>query len=121
MSFAAILLLAVGLAMDVAAAAAAKGMALQRVEVRQVLLLSVATSIDALAAGITLPILGAPLVLSVVTIGVTTAFMSVAGLYAGQRFGALLGKRLDIAGGLILIALGVKILGEHEFFGRVAA
>ncbi|MBX3184581.1 MAG: manganese efflux pump [Polyangiaceae bacterium] len=76
-------------------------------------LLAIATSVDALAAGITLPMLGAPLALSVITIGVTTAVLSALGLYAGRRFGALLGKRLDIAGGLALIALGTKILVEH--------
>jgi putative Mn2+ efflux pump MntP len=75
--------------------------------------LAVATSIDALAVGITLPMLGAPLVLTLLTIGLTTAALSAAGLYAGRRFGALLGKRLDVAGGLVLIGLGTKILLEH--------
>ncbi len=83
------------------------------------LVLAIATSIDALAAGITLPMLDAPLIVSIVTIGLTTAVLSVLGLFAGHRFGAALGKRLDIAGGLILIGLGLKILIEHEFFGRV--
>ena len=72
--------------------------------------LAIATSIDALAVGITLPVLGAPLVESIVTIGVVTAALSIAGLYAGRRFGALLGKRLDVVGGLVLIGLGIKIL-----------
>lgn len=75
--------------------------------------LAVATSIDALAVGVTLPMLDAPLVLSLVTIGVTTAVLSALGLFAGRKFGALLGKRLDVAGGLVLIGLGVKILVEH--------
>lgn len=75
--------------------------------------LAVATSIDALAVGVTLPMLDAPLGLSLVTIGVTTAVLSALGLFAGRRFGALLGKRLDVAGGLVLIGLGVKILVEH--------
>ncbi len=75
--------------------------------------LAVATSIDALAVGVTLPMLDAPLVLSLVTIGVTTAVLSALGLFAGRRFGAMLGKRLDVAGGLVLIGLGVKILVEH--------
>ena len=75
--------------------------------------LAVATSIDALAVGITLPMLGADLWLSLATIGVTTAVLSALGLFAGRRFGALLGKRLDVAGGVVLIGLGVKILAEH--------
>jgi putative Mn2+ efflux pump MntP len=75
--------------------------------------LAVATSIDALAVGFTLPMLNAPFILSLVTIGVTTAVLSVLGLLAGRRFGGLLGKRLDFAGGLVLIGLGTKILIEH--------
>lgn len=77
------------------------------------LVLAVATSIDAFAVGVTLPMLGAPLLLSLVTIGVTTAVLSAIGLFAGRKFGALLGKRLDVAGGLVLIGLGIKILVEH--------
>lgn len=77
------------------------------------LVLAIATSIDALAVGITLPLLNAPFLLSLVTIGVTTALLSAVGLYAGRKFGALLGKRLDVFGGLVLIGLGVKILMEH--------
>ena len=77
------------------------------------LVLAIATSIDALAVGITLPMLGAPLLLSVVTIGVTTAVLSALALFAGRRFGAVLGKRLDLVGGLVLIGLGLKILLEH--------
>ena len=80
---------------------------------RVMLALAVATSIDALAVGITLPMLDAPLLLSVATIGITTALLCVAGLYLGRRAGAMLGRRLDVLGGLILIGLGVKILFEH--------
>jgi len=80
---------------------------------RVMLVLAVATSIDALAVGVTLPMLGAPLVLSLVTIGVTTALSSMLGLLAGRRFGALLGRRLDVFGGLVLVGLGTKILVEH--------
>lgn len=77
-------------------------------------LLAVATSIDALAVGVSLPMLRAPLALTLVTIGLTTALTSALGLYAGRRFGALLGRRLDAAGGLVLIGLGVKLLLEHR-------
>lgn len=80
---------------------------------RTMLVLAIATSIDALAMGITLPILNAPFVLSIATIGVVTALLSALGLFAGRRFGAVLGKRLDLAGGLVLIGLGAKILFEH--------
>jgi putative Mn2+ efflux pump MntP len=75
--------------------------------------LAVATSIDALAAGLTLPMLDAPLGLSLATIGATTAVLSAVGLFAGRRFGASLGRRLDFAGGVVLIGLGIKILVQH--------
>jgi putative Mn2+ efflux pump MntP len=81
--------------------------------IKVLFVLAVATSIDALAAGITLPMLDAPLVLSLVTIGTTTAVLSALGLFAGRRFGAALGRRLDVAGGVALIGLGVKILVQH--------
>lgn len=75
--------------------------------------LAIATSIDALAAGITLPWLGAPLLSSCSAIGLITALLSVVALYVGRRFGAVLGRRLDFAGGLALIVLGAKTLIEH--------
>lgn len=80
---------------------------------RVMFVLAVATSIDAFAVGITLPMLDAPFALSLATIGVTTAVLSALGLVAGRRFGAILGRRLDAFGGLVLIALGGKILVEH--------
>jgi manganese efflux pump family protein len=80
---------------------------------RVVFVLAIATSLDALAAGITLPLLDAPIVLSLITIGVITAVLSALGLFAGRKFGAMLGPRLDAVGGLVLIGLGLKILLEH--------
>lgn len=80
---------------------------------RVMLLLAIATSIDALAAGFALPLMGAPLGVSLAAIGVTTAALSALGLFAGHRFGATLGRRLDALGGLVLIGLGVKTLVEH--------
>lgn len=84
---------------------------------RPILLLAIATSIDAFAVGITLPMMGAPLVTSVVTIAVVTAILSGAAVFLGRRFGARFGRRLDAAGGLVLIGLGVKILIEHLYAG----
>lgn len=75
--------------------------------------LAFATSIDALAAGITLPLLDASLMSSCATIGVITACLSVLGLFVGRRFGATLGRKLDVVGGLALIGLGTKTLIEH--------
>lgn len=81
--------------------------------IRVMTVLAIATSIDALAAGISLPMLDAPLVLSIGTIGITTAVLSVIGLFAGRRFGSALGRRLDVIGGVVLIGLGAKILIQH--------
>jgi len=72
--------------------------------------LAVATSVDALAVGFTLPMLGAALAPAVAMIGGVTAVTSAAALLAGRRLGALLGPRLDAAGGLVLVALGVRLL-----------
>jgi putative Mn2+ efflux pump MntP len=80
---------------------------------RAMLGLAIATSIDALAVGVTLPMIGAPPALSIATIGVVTALLSIAGLFAGRAFGAVLGRRLDAVGGVVLIALGVKTLVGH--------
>ena len=81
------------------------------------LVLAVATSVDALAVGVTLPMLGAPFLLTLATIGIVTALSSAAGLLAGRHFGAVFGKRLDALGGLVLIGLGSKILIEHLWVG----
>ncbi len=80
---------------------------------RVMALLAVATSIDAFAVGVTLPILNAPLVLSLATIGLTTAVLSALGLVVGRQFGARVGKRLDAFGGVVLVLFGTKILVEH--------
>jgi putative Mn2+ efflux pump MntP len=78
-----------------------------------IFVLAIATSIDAFAVGVTLPMMGAPLVMSLMTIGVVTAVLSGAAVFLGRRFGARFGRRLDAAGGLVLIVLGAKILLEH--------
>lgn len=84
---------------------------------RVMLVLAIATSIDAFAAGITLPLLGAPPALAIATIGAITAALSAAGLALGHRVGhragARFGRGLEAFGGIVLIALGAKILIEH--------
>lgn len=80
---------------------------------RVMLTLAVATSIDAFAVGITLPLMDAPFALSLVTIGITTAILSALGLAIGRRFGAKVGHRMDMLGGVVLVGLGAKILIEH--------
>jgi len=76
-------------------------------------LLSVATSIDALAVGLSLGVLGKPIVMPSIVIGVVCSLFSVAGIALGRKAGALLGRRVELLGGLILIAIGIKIVVEH--------
>jgi putative Mn2+ efflux pump MntP len=76
-------------------------------------MLSVATSIDALAVGLSLAVLGVSIWWPALVIGVVAGALTVVGLELGCRFGSLLGRRMEIVGGLILIGIGVKILVEH--------
>ena len=78
---------------------------------------AIATSIDAAAAGITLPMLGTPILVSCLVIGVITGALCVAGVLIGAASGARLGKIAEVIGGLVLIAIGTKVLIEHLFFG----
>ncbi len=84
-----------------------------RVSFKAMLPLAIATSIDALAVGVTFGILQAELVLSVSLIGVITFFLSLLGVKLGNRFGAKYKSRAEFIGGLLLVLLGVKILLEH--------
>lgn len=77
------------------------------------LALSVATSIDALAVGITLSLLTNAIALAVAIIGAVTFCLSYAGVALGKRFGHFFESRIEVLGGLILIAIGVKIVVEH--------
>jgi putative Mn2+ efflux pump MntP len=78
---------------------------------------AIATSIDAAAAGVTLPLLDMPVLASCVIIGGVTLALSSAGVYIGAAAGAMIGRRAEALGGLVLIALGVKILVEHTYLG----
>jgi putative Mn2+ efflux pump MntP len=80
---------------------------------RLMLGLAIATSIDAFAAGITLPMFQVPIALSVAAIGAITAGASALGLAVGRRLGDRVGRGLDVVGGAVLIGLGAKILVEH--------
>jgi putative Mn2+ efflux pump MntP len=77
------------------------------------LVLSVATSIDALAVGLSLAMIGSPIVVPAVVIGVVAAAFTAVGMVLGRRIGAAWGKRVEVFGGLILIGIGVKIVIEH--------
>ncbi len=77
------------------------------------LALSFATSIDALAVGITLSLLETPILLAVTIIGLVTFGLSYAGVAIGKRFGHFFESKVEIVGGIILIAIGIKIVVEH--------
>jgi putative Mn2+ efflux pump MntP len=79
------------------------------------LVLSVATSIDALAIGITLSFLRVSLAAAVGIIGLVTFVLSYLGVFIGKKYGHFFENKIEAVGGLILIALGVKILFDHLF------
>jgi manganese efflux pump family protein len=79
----------------------------------RLLLMALATSIDALAAGVTLPVLEVRLMVAAAVIGGVTFALCLLGVSVGRRFGEPLEGKLDILGGLVLIGLGVKTLLEH--------
>lgn len=77
------------------------------------LALSVATSIDALAVGITLSLIATSIIEAVIIIGVVTFVLSYLGVAIGKRFGHFFESKIEIFGGIILIGIGIKILLEH--------
>ena len=85
----------------------------RRLDHRELFMLAIATSIDALAVGIAFACLDVNIWSSISIIGVTTLVISFAGVWIGNRFGNRFQKKAEIAGGLALILIGVKILAEH--------
>jgi len=88
---------------------------LRAYSIKVILLLSIATSIDALAVGLSFSFLNISIFFPSIIIGVITFFLSFLGIYVGKRFGKILKNRIEILGGLILIIIGLKILLEHIF------
>ena len=80
-------------------------------------LLAVATSIDAAVAGITLPVLDQPVLVACAIIGAFTLMISAMGVLLGRTVGAMAGRRAEVLGGIVLVAIGAKILIAHLFFG----
>ena len=80
-------------------------------------ILSVATSIDALAVGFSLSLLGVSIWWPALVIGLVAGVLTVAGMLLGRRVGDHWGPRVEIVGGLVLIGIGVKILVEHLMGG----
>ena len=84
-----------------------------RFDLRELLMLSVATSIDAMAVGITFAFLQVIILPAVGLIGCTTFCLSLAGVWLGCRFGSRYKNKATLAGGVILCLIGLKILLEH--------
>lgn len=82
-------------------------------DLKEMFILAIATSIDALAVGITFAFLQVPIVEAISIIGITTFVISVIGVYVGNFFGNRYKKKAELAGGMILILIGLKILLEH--------
>jgi putative Mn2+ efflux pump MntP len=80
---------------------------------KEMVLLSVATSIDALVVGFSLAILMINVWYPAIIIGIVTALLSITGIYLGKVIGSKIGKKLEIMGGLIIIGIGLKILISH--------
>ena len=84
---------------------------------KSMLLLALATSIDALAVGVSFALLeGVNILAAVLFIGAVTFILSAVGLKVGNAFGLKYKKKAEIVGGLILIVMGAKILIDHLFF-----
>lgn len=77
------------------------------------ILLCIATSIDALAVGFSLAMISISIWYPSVIIGVITSAMSLAGIYLGRYLGGKIGPRMEIAGGIVLILIGLRILATH--------
>lgn len=75
--------------------------------------LSVATSIDALAVGLSLGVIGSTILVPVMVIGIVAAGFTILGMFIGQQIGTRWGKRVEVLGGLILLGIGIKIVLEH--------
>ena len=83
--------------------------------IKMLFLQGVATSIDALAVGISFASLRVNIVYAVLSIGVITTMLSIIGVLIGKKFGDLLNNKASILGGIILISIGIKIFVEHMF------
>ena len=80
---------------------------------RYLVMLSVATSLDAMAVGLSMAMLHTPVWVPSIIIGVVSLVLSIVGLLAGAKLGEKFGKRMEIVGGIILIAIGIRILITH--------
>ncbi|MBN1694835.1 manganese efflux pump [candidate division WOR-3 bacterium] len=80
------------------------------------LMLSIATSIDALAVGLSFSFLQVEIIFPALIIGVVTFIICLIGIYVGDKIGKFIGNKLGLIGGLILIIIGIKIVIEHTAY-----
>ncbi|MCC7551591.1 MAG: manganese efflux pump MntP family protein [Methanobacterium sp.] len=81
--------------------------------IKDILVLSIATSIDAFAVGVSFAFLNTPILLPILIIGLVTFALSFIGVYIGKRVGHLFEGKIEVLGGVILIGIGLKILLEN--------
>ena len=108
-----LLLSAIGLKMIIESLRVKKEESNEQVDFKTMLPLALATSIDALAVGITFVFLKIDILLAMIVIGVTTFLLSLSGVKIGNTFGDRHRKKAEIFGGIVLILIGFKILVEH--------
>lgn len=84
------------------------------ITMRRLVALAVATSIDALMTGVSMALINTPVLPAAVLIGVMAFLLSLAGGLMGRRLGVLFQQRAELAGGIVLIAIGIHILLEHQ-------
>ena len=84
-----------------------------RVDFKTMIVIAIATSIDALAVGITFAFFEVNIILSVSIIGIITFVLSFIGVIIGNKFGDKFQDKAELAGGIILICIGIRILFEH--------
>jgi len=86
------------------------------IKVKELVLLSMATSIDALAVGVSFAFLQVQILPAILLIGIITLVISLIGVIIGNRFGVHFQKKAELSGGIILILIGIKILFDHLGF-----
>lgn len=90
-----------------------EGAGANKLDLKELTIMAIATSIDALAVGITFAFFDVSIISSIIIIGLTTFVLSSAGVVIGNRFGMKFKAKAEVAGGVILILIGLKILLEH--------
>lgn len=82
---------------------------------KTMVMLSIATSIDAFAVGLSIVMMQIPVLASVVAIGVVAFLLSMVGISVGARLGKTFGKKMEVVGGIILVLIGIRVLFTHLF------